>query len=177
MNEPTDYSEPYSRSVIIKFPRKRGRPKLSREYRDNGTPELALKRLQSETSEALDLCLDRELITRDQHWCGIHLRWLYTLRHGAPGVRAIDPTHLGGVEISPDDPEWRSLREREYNEAMMLLALSGHALMLLNVCVHNERPAFLRIRPRMTQKHAVQAERGTRLLRDGLDVLAKHWGR
>ena len=130
----------------LRFIRRRGRPKASRPLNDGGTPELAMKRLLGETTESLDLCLERGIISRRQHWCGIHLRWLYTLRYGAPGVRAIDPTHLGGMETNLDDPEWRDAREKEYHDAMKTLTGSGHALLLINVCIHNERPKFLNLR-------------------------------
>src|SRR5271154_1852352 len=116
----------HSNPVILTFPRRRGRPRSAQRGSDSGTPELVMKRLLGETAESLDLCLERGIITRQQHWCGIHLRWLYTLRYGAPGVRAVDPTHLGGTEISLDDPEWRSAREKEYHDAMKKLTDSGH---------------------------------------------------
>ena len=157
-------------AVILSFPKRRGRPKNTRPMHDSGTPELVMKRAMGQTMEALDLCLERELITKRQHWCGIHLRWLYTLRYGAPSVRTIDPTHLGGMEIKNDDPLWRSARELEYHEAINLLASSGHALLLLNLCVYNERPVFLR------GPHA-QAESALDAVREGLDALAELWKR
>lgn len=122
--------------------RRRGRPRQERPTHDHGTPELALKRALSLTSEALDLCLDRRIITPEQHWCGIHLRWLYTLRFGAPGVRAVDTTHLGGIDIKNDDPKWRSARESEYHEALQWLG-ERRARLLLGLTVYNERPKLL----------------------------------
>src|SRR5262245_3053505 len=123
------------RAAILRFPKKRGRPRLQRPLRDTGTPELVMKRLKQETAEALDLCLERDIITLDRHWCGVHLRWLYTLRYGAPGVRAIDPKHFGGRETKTDDPTWRALREMEYNEAILKLSDRGLAMRLLELCV------------------------------------------
>ncbi len=168
---------PHAAAIILRFPGKRGRPKSARKGLDNGTPELVRKRQAGETTEALDLCFERKLISREQHWCGIHLRWLYTLRHGAPGVRALDPTHLGGIELTPEAPEWRYAREKEYNEAMYLLSQSGHALVVMNICVHNERPRFLSIHQKVTRARADDIERTLRMLCDGLDVLVKHWRR
>ena len=101
----TSNSESLQSAIILHFPRRRGRPKSVHHGIDRGTPELAQKRLRGETTETLDLCLERGLITPQQHWCGIHLRWLYTLRYGAPGVRSIDPTHTKGIEIKTDDPQ------------------------------------------------------------------------
>ena len=163
--------------ALLRFPRRRGRPKTGHPLNDSGTPELVMKRLLGETAEALDLCLERGIISRRQHWCGIHLRWLYTLRYGAPGIRAIDPAHLGGVETSVDDPEWRRAREKEYHDAMQKLNDSGYALLLTNICIHNERPKFLiPCQPGLPIPHKMDLHAPDRL-REGLDILASHWGR
>ena len=131
-------------AVILSFRKRRGRPKKNLPRHDTGTPELVMKRLMGHTMEALDLFLERRLISQRQHWCGIHLRWLYTLRHGAPTLQAISPVHVGGFEAKPDDPLWRSAREKEYNQAIRLLAAKGHALIVLNLCIYNEKPLFLK---------------------------------
>jgi hypothetical protein len=168
------------RAAIINFPRKRGRPRnAARPSRDTGTPELVMKRLKQETAEALDLCLERGVITPDQHWCGIHLRWLYTLRYGAPGVRAIDPAHFGGRECKTDDPTWRSLREMEYNEAILKLSDRGLAMKVLEVCVYNERPPFLRWHEsaRLTERQADENLRSISKIHEGLDLLSGLWRR
>lgn len=162
-------------AAILRFPRKRGRPRASRPSSDTGTPELVMKRLMGETTEALDLCFERGILTREQHWCGVHLRWLYTLRYGAPGVRAVDPTHLGGIEISTDDPEWRAAREQEYHEAVR--ALGVRALAVLNLCVYNERPKFLARREEITAARARMIGEMIGAIREGLDLLAALWGR
>jgi hypothetical protein len=162
------------RAVVLHFPNKRGRPRSIHPKTDLGTPELVMKRALGETSETLDLCYEKGLITKEQHWCGVHLRWLYTLRYGAPGVRAVDPTHLGGMDIKSDDPLWRSSRENEYNEALKLLSHSGHTLMLLNICVFNERPKFLQ----HGKKTAAKAKKMQTILDNlhaGLDILTAHW--
>jgi hypothetical protein len=163
-------------AVILQFPRKRGRPRSSLPSSDTGTPELVMKRVHGETAEALDLCLERSLITREQHWCGVHLRWLFTLRYGAPGVRAIDPTHLGGIEIKLDDPAWRVAREQEFHDAMKKLTAGGHAVAVTNLCIYNERPVFLQPRAVVARRYKEAAE-VLAALRDGLDTLAAHWGR
>ena len=108
------------------FNRKRGRPKVpeASERKDLGTQELIKKRAYQITSEAIDLCLHKGLITTEQHWCALHLRWLYTLRYGVPSVKAIDPTHFGGKELVSDSLEWRREREREYMEALTAIGTS-----------------------------------------------------
>jgi len=163
------------RAAILKFPRKRGRPRKSLPKRDTGTPELVMKRLLQETTEALDLCLERNIITPEQHWCGIHLRWLYTLRYGAPGVRAIDPSHFGGRETKTDDPEWRANREAEYNDAIMKLSDRGLAAELVSLCIYNERPAFLRPQAKISRTYIEENLRLLTKIREGLDLLAGCW--
>ena len=166
---------PAAPATILHFPRKRGRPRSSRPRIDTGTPELVIKRLIGDTAEALDLCLERNIITPEQHWCGVHLRWLYTLRYGAPGVRAIDPTHLGGQENKLDDPEWRMAREQEYTEAMKLLYANNIALPIINICIYNDRPHFLNIHAPVTTKSLSAAERSINTLCTGLDILSDLW--
>lgn len=168
---------PVSSATILTFPRRRGRPRSSLRGRDNGTPELAMKRQMGGTAETLDLCLQRGIISPAQHWCGIHLRWLYTLRHGAPGVRAVDPTHLGGSELKQDDPQWRALREQEYRDAIKGLMLRGHVPLLMNACIYNERPAFLSLRPAARGRKLEEATETLTQLREGLDILVALWRR
>ena len=163
-------------AAILRFPRRRGRPKSAHLNNDTGTPELVMKRLLGETAEALDLCLEREIITRQQHWCGIHLRWLYTLRYGAPGVRAVDQTHMGGIESPrPDDPEWRTAREQEYHDAMLQLSRRGLAQIVTGLCIFNERPKFLSPHVPVTGKRAHETMRHRDQLRAGFDLLNELW--
>lgn len=174
----SDEYNPHRISTILHFPRKRGRPRKIRNETDNGTPELIMKKLCGETSETLDLCLERGIITPEQHWCGIHLRWLYTLRHGLPGIRAIDPTHLGGTDRKCDDQEWKIARESEYHEAIRKLMAGGHVPLIMAICVFDERPAFLQARyPKISQSASKNTDRIIYNLRHGLDILAEHWGR
>ena len=164
-------------ATILRFPKKAGRPKSTRPKFDSGTPELAMKRARGETAEALDLCLERGIISPPQHWCGVHLRWLYTLRHGAPGVRAIDLTASHGTDCKNDDPEWRAEREMEYHDAVKLLLQAGTSGAVLNLCVYNERPAFLSLKAPITSEQLEAAEVALCNLRNGLDLLVKLWRR
>ncbi len=164
---------PFQRPVIRKS---RGRPRKTIPAGiDYGTPELIMKRAHGATTEILDMCLERNLITPQQHWCGIHLRWLFTLRHGAPSLRAMDPAHLGGNMQKTDAPEWRQEREQEYRDAMHALALSGQVTMLVNVCIYNERPTFLL--PPRNKAQANRAIESLMGLTKGLDILVHLWGR
>lgn len=158
---------------ITSLHRKRGRPKAIRQMQDHGTAELIMKRLSGETIEALDLCHERELINRNQHWCGVHLRWLYTLRFGAPGIKSIDPSHTGGRDNKLHDHEWLSAREEEYQTALIHLSKGGYAAMVMNICIFNERPVFLRkpASPNTSRKSFEMLQQ----FRSGLDILEDLW--
>lgn len=172
-----DQQPPGPSAHIIHFPRRRGRPRKALQAKDRGTPELLAKKEQGETIEVIDLLLDRRLITPEQHWCAIHLRWLYTIRHGAPTLRALDPTHIGGYELKANDPEWYALREKEYNNAMALLSASCHARLLLDICIYNERPSFLKSKEPIAPRHHAIATAFLNTLHDGLEILRAHWKR
>lgn len=159
------------------LPRRRGRPRTDRSETDRGTPELLAKKQNGETAEIIDLCLERELITQHQHWCGIHLRWLYTLRHGTPTIRAIDPLHLGGIEIKESDPAWYELREKEFREAYGLLSRTGHAQLVSNICIYNECPSFFLPGNAPSYGQSLLATELLNHLRNGLDILVAHWQR
>lgn len=159
---------------ILNFSRRRGRPKTNRPLLDTGTPETVMKRLLGITTEALDLCLERGIITRQQHWCGIHLRWLYTLRYGVPSAHTTNLTYMESREHKPsdyEDPLWRASREKEYNDAVNMLTRSGYSLLLINLCVYNEFP---RIFTSQSAKSLVYKEI-TEKISSGLNVLIKLW--
>jgi hypothetical protein len=125
------------------FSTQRGRPKTARPQTDSGTPELQQKRAAGLTSEPIDLCLERRIITPTQHWCGLHLRWLFTLRYGAPAVSSSWRTLHESYHIRPDDPEWRAAREQEFAEAAQLLRRKGCYRAVTGLVIFNERPRFL----------------------------------
>lgn len=160
---------------ILSFTTRRGRPKSNRPQIDTGTPETIMKRLLGLTTEALDLCMERGIINDRQHWCGIHLRWLYTLRHGVPSVRANDLSYSGNCGQKPvdyDDPHWRAAREKEYNTAINALTQSGHALLLMNLCVYNEMPKSMALFPEHSEKKPCHIASN---IRNGLDILSELW--
>lgn len=162
------------------FTTRRGRPPKPRDTRDLGTPELRFKHAHGLTCEPIDLCLERQLISEAQHRSGLHLRWLYTLRYGAPSLttRYADRDSRGGAQ---DDPQWRSLRELEYHEASRLLKAHQRYEPVMRLAIFNERPAFLSPQLR-TQAWKVPAL-AERLhnehcqLREGLELLVELWRR
>ena len=89
-------------------------------------------------------------------------------------MRAVDPLHLGGLEPKMEDPLWRAAREKEYQDALSLLADSGHAIALMNLCVYNERPKFLDGPKNFGVKDRAES---LAQVREGLDRLVKLWKR
>lgn len=167
--------------MTSRFSTKRGRPKSApKPQTDHGTPELILKRACGETSEAIDLCLQRHIITADQHRSGLHLRWLYTIRYGAPNISALDMTRGAGNHIPlEDDPNWRRAREDDYAQAVTILKSRKLYEPVMQVCIYDERPIFLRrdITARAFDDRALlsRIEREIEELNDGLDLLVQLW--
>ena len=160
------------------FSSKRGRPRKTAAASDSGTPELRFKHAHGLTAEPIDLCLARELITAEQHRSGMHLRWLHTLRHGAPRLTTRYAWEASGLAVI-DDPGWRSLREREYGEAVSLLRSVRRYAPVMRLAVFNEMPAFLDPRQcRLAWQQPALADRLERdrlAVRDGLSTLAALW--
>lgn len=165
--------------ATTRFSSRRGRPRSERPSVDLGTPELILKRAYGETAETLDLCLERNIITDSQHRCGMHFRWLYTLRYGAPDISARDFTHIPAPLISSDDPEWRHTREAEFGHAADHLRQTGHYHVIMRYCVYNERPAFVRrdrLHAAFNQPELEEKLHHNRLIfQQGLDHLERLW--
>lgn len=161
------------------FASKRGRPKQHKPEQDYGTPELLAKREAGLTREPLDVCFDKGLITKDQHWCGLHLRWLYTLRYGAPGI-SCRPLHLDESHaLRGEDDQWRLAREAEYKEAITYLNKHRAYEPVMGVCVFHDAPDFLNRRLlAMAQENAKIAhhiQHSYQQLSEGLSVLCALW--
>ena len=164
------------------FTTRRGRPpRTPSPAIDAGTPELRFKHAHGLTAEPIDHCLEKGHITPAQHWCGLHLRWLYTVRYGAPNLTTrYDIAPFDGPR-PVDDPSWREQREAEYHAARTLLRNRQHYEPVMRLCIHNEMPVFLVPNLRARALHnAALAERlhaSRQQLIDGLDLLAAHWKR
>jgi hypothetical protein len=163
------------------FNTRRGRPPKAAGSTDSGTPELRFKHAHGLTMEPIDYCLDRRAITPAQHWCGLHLRWLYTLRYGAPSLTTRYDTESHSAPKNADDPQWRRQREAEYHEATALLRSGLHYEPVMRLCVFNEMPVFMNAalreraweQPAMARRLAVAQH----CLTEGLELLAGHWKR
>lgn len=122
--------------------KKRGRPALKLIECDKGTIELRIKKQLGATTEIIDLILEKELITQQQHLAALHFRWLYTLKFGIKSLTsAYNNTY---AEISYLHSEsWREEREAEYNSILNILKNINADKLLLGICIFNKVPAFL----------------------------------
>lgn len=161
------------------FTTRRGRPKAPATTTDLGTPELRLKHALGATTEPIDLCLSRELITPEQHRCGMHLRWLYTLRYGAPVITTRYGDRLDAPAASEESDGWRASREEEYHTATALLKQHRRYDAVMRVCIYHELPACLNpvLRARAWGDASLTDAlwRSHHRLREGLDILHIHW--
>ncbi len=170
---------------------RRGRPPLHKPEKDLGTPELQARRQRGLTLEPLDFCLKHGIISHDEHWAGLHLRWLYTLRFGAPTVRGVEFDKLAAAARShvEHDDHWKAAREWEYNAAVDALAGCGAKRIVLDVCVFHRFPYFLEVAATLPRaKDALPALRAAlrkgsadfqewEKFREGMKLLAKQWDR
>lgn len=162
------------------FSSRRGRPPRPKtDGHDLGTPELCFKRAHRITHEPIDRLLHDGFVTTNQHWCGLHLRWLYTLRYGAPIVTTRYRDAKEQSVVAEEDPLWRSMRESEYLDATRALKVAKRYEPVMRLCVFNELPAFLneRFRARAWSEPSLahQLKHHHHMLLEGLTLLESQW--
>lgn len=119
------------------FSQRRGRPKKeSIDEKDRGTPELSLKRRYAVTAEPLDWLRKHDWITPQQHWCGLHLRWLYTLRFGVVTPQTLDWAREKGVLRKKEYTEWQEQREEGWRRALEVLQYENAEREVVHLCVY-----------------------------------------
>lgn len=144
----------------MSFTRRRGRPKQEQQEIDFGTAELQSKRKQQITDEPLDWLRKHELITQRQHWCGIHFRWLYTLRYGSATVQSLDAARAKGILHVREYGEWQMEREEEWKEAILHLKTQNLLSSALEYCVYQQRrPANWHCKRHHTLRQTIHALR------------------
>jgi hypothetical protein len=122
--------------------RKRGRPKNIDTGIDRGTSELQMKRKQNITTESLDLCLHKKIITPIEHASGMKLRWIYTLRFGAPSVQS-KSLQMKLYTNKEYDEKFLQHAQKKYRNIMEILKEAQTHRIVTNICVFNEFPQFL----------------------------------
>lgn len=147
---------------------RRGRPKNINKSIDFGTKELRKKRSKLETMEPIDVCLRKSLISISQHKSAIKLRWLYTLKFGAPSISAIDHCMGVGRCVSKHiDEKFLQDMQMLYAEGLQILDAYGARRIVMNICVFNEMPTFLH-NPTSEVAHCELQD-----LQNGLEALSK----
>lgn len=157
----------------MRFKNSRGRPRLNRPQIDKGTKELQEKKRKGITNEPIDVCFQRGLISAEQHWSALHFRWLHTLRFGITTVRALDPANIGGIDHVPASDEYRERNEREYNIALEKLSAAGCDKIIIDLCIYNLWPNYLRFRDK--KYYTLQDEKDLKKLKRSLSILFKLW--
>jgi enamine deaminase RidA (YjgF/YER057c/UK114 family) len=121
--------------------KKRGRPKSPAPVHP-ATPELLAKTRLNLTMEVVDILRNKDLITKDQHRAGIHLRWLHSLKFGNLSLQS-SQIGMVGRSIRIDNERWRASCELDYHNLVSVLKKAGVYNAVANVCIFNQRPAFL----------------------------------
>ena len=157
------------------FSKRRGRPKkINHNSYDKGTIELIEKRKSNLTTEPLDLCFQRGLINEQQHNAGMRLRWLYTLKFGAPTISAYSPDNLGGHSCKYEDNGWMKRRQNEYHLIIELLERNKARKIVMDICVFNRMPSFLYKVPKNFRCNNLATYKELQLLIFGLDEIASN---
>jgi len=160
------------------FSRKRGRPKNIKPKNDYGTNELRMKKQLGVTTEPIDLCLNKKLITQEEHRAGLRLRWLYTLRFGSPGISAHDPEGSKGHYNKEYDELWLSARHMEYKNALDEINKIGAKRIVVNICIFNQHISFLNkynyTKAKSCNLNNMRSDYDT--FKNGMDVLAQTLG-
>lgn len=122
------------------FHSRRGRPRATtpREEIDSGTPELQRKRRLQLTVEPLDWLREHDIISPQQHWCGLHFRWLYTLRYGAFTPQSMDAAREQGIIRKREYEEWQQDREQEWRQILQLLEEKELLAAALDFCIYRQ---------------------------------------
>ena len=116
--------------------RKRGRPRLSQNSPAKFS-NLPAKEKIIVTSEPLDIYFKDKIISEDEHQSGMRLRWLYTLRYGAPTLQT-KLIQQQGFESKYNDEKWLVNKQQQYRFILGELQKSKVAKIVLGVCVFNE---------------------------------------
>jgi len=96
----------------------------------------------------------------------LHLRWLYTIKFGAPGVSAVNLEHFYGRDLKIEDEDWRESREKEYLRAIIELKSLYADKIVMNVAVFDR---MINLKSRKINE--------IEILQSGLTQLCKLWGR
>lgn len=121
--------------------RKRGRPKKLYSYANKNSSALHQKKVRA--IEALDICLNKNIIDVFQHSSGIKLRWFYTIIFGAPTIQPKN-MELQFYKSKNYDEKFLQFVGMKYYDALKVLKEIYAQKIVLSICIFNEFPKFLR---------------------------------
>ncbi|MFQ3307513.1 MAG: hypothetical protein ACI8ZF_000766 [Candidatus Midichloriaceae bacterium] len=123
--------------------KKRGRPKSTNDKIDKGTKELQIKKQANITLEAIDLCLNKNIISKKEHAKCMKFRWLYTLKHGAPTLQSkLLQTYLIWTEKQYEENFLKDMYNK-YKYVLCELKKNNCDKLILGICVFNNYHKFL----------------------------------
>lgn len=137
--------------------RKRGRPRLDRPSKDEGTPELIIKRVHlspanpAMSTRPLDVLLSRDMISQEAHAAATYWLALRKIIFGKATPGAVDLLRTNGPV--PEEADDKKLREWEdaYRNACLALKRQGGRTFAVteDILVHERWPEWIQI-PRST---------------------------
>ncbi|PZP83955.1 MAG: hypothetical protein DI582_09980 [Azospirillum brasilense] len=122
--------------------------------------------------------MSQQLIDAQQHRAALHLRWLHTVRYGAPVLSTRYQDRIS-TSAEPFPDSWRAAREEEYRGALVILRQWHAHDLVLRVAVYHETAAFMHATLRQRAWHepalAQALEAQHQRLCAGLQALCEHW--
>ena len=127
-------------------------------------------------SEPLDILLHKNIINEKQHWAGMHLRWLHSIRFGIQNITSLKHYPFS-IEIKQDNPEWREEREIEYSQAIYELKKYKLHDIISSMVIFGKIPKFLLIKNLMNINIIKSLSYANEVddIKDGLDTLVELW--
>ncbi len=99
-------------------------------------------KIKATHQEALDICLEKNLIPLIQHQYGLKLRWLHTIKHGLPNISSNFPIKYE-PSSNPKDPKWIANQQEAYREITNHLKLNNSIKVVSDICIYNIYPSFI----------------------------------
>lgn len=153
--------------------RGRGRPKSTHQGADLGTPELQYYKKHHLTEEVIDRYLRHNILDSNQHWCGIHLRWLYTKLYGLPTARAVAFIEKGRSCLEENAAQLKDMHDQYHYASQLLLKENLHKT-VLDVTVFNRDILFDSMHYQRANPQNPKYNLKSNLI-NGMNILVKCW--
>ena len=155
--------------------RKRGRPK-SRLAIDLGTTELRQKRSLDLTTEPLDLCMKRNLITESQYKAALKFRWLFSMCYGHLKLKSYDPSAPIGRSLVEQGDQTLRYCHTTYHDVISQLQLISAEKIVSNICIHHHIPSFLKHNTRALELGPIMMRKVCEFekFKEGIELVEQH---